>query len=288
MKRLLPSNATQLELAIDTVISNKIGTVYDNISRIWWPEQCPSELLPWLAWAVTVDAWDSNWLETVKRRVIAESFAIHQKKGTRWAVERLLSIIGHNDVEIVEWWQTEPKGTPHTFYMQIQSSPGFDPVILSENQYEKIRSIVNQVKPVRSHYRFSVSGNFAATEPPVQTDDEIGLEGSSPAEAGISIPSFVLYRDAKTISKTVHHFAGDQISAFSATPTNLLKKNFFVKPEQNYRWNKHFRCNTTLQPFMLKSINVQPMQQLDYNWMQPFSVTSNFTATPVTNTGVIL
>jgi phage tail P2-like protein len=208
---LLPSNSSQLECDLEATIAEFLWSIPIDLNKILRPYECPIELLPWLAWALSVDQWDISWLEATKRQVVAESFAIHQKKGTRWAVERLMSITGHNNVEIVEWWQTQPKGNPHTFYMKIPSSPGFDPVILSENQYGRIRRVVDSVKPVRSQYRFSITSKFAVTKPPIIIDNGggsggISVDGSCPAEAGISVPILVCQRDAKTITKTDHNF----------------------------------------------------------------------------------
>jgi phage tail P2-like protein len=206
---LLPSNSSQLERDLEATIAEFLWSIPMDLGKILRPYECPIELLPWLAWSLSVDQWDIGWLEAIKRQVVAESFAIHQKKGTRWAVERLMSITGHTNVEIIEWWQTQPKGTPHTFYMKIPSSPGFDPVILSENQYSRIRKVVDSVKPVRSQYRFSITSKFAVTKPPKIINDGSGgisVDGSCPVEAGITVPALACYRDMKAIAKTDHNF----------------------------------------------------------------------------------
>ena len=46
---------------------------------------------PWLAWALSVDTWDSNWSTEVKRAFIAESLAVHRQKCTLAAIRRVLN-----------------------------------------------------------------------------------------------------------------------------------------------------------------------------------------------------
>ncbi|WP_232695865.1 phage tail protein I [Yersinia kristensenii] len=58
------------------------------LRTLWDPWQCPVTLLPYLAWALSVDRWDFNWSEATKRHVIASSFFIHQHKGTISALRR--------------------------------------------------------------------------------------------------------------------------------------------------------------------------------------------------------
>lgn len=53
------------------------------------PERIASGLLPWQAYGFSVDAWDDEWPDEVKRAAIRQSFAYHRLKGTmaglRWA-----------------------------------------------------------------------------------------------------------------------------------------------------------------------------------------------------------
>lgn len=61
---------------------------------LWNPDACPAHLLPWLAWALSVDDWDVEWPEATKRRVIAESVKIHRHKGSVASVRRILRAQG--------------------------------------------------------------------------------------------------------------------------------------------------------------------------------------------------
>ena len=83
----------------------------------------PAALLPWLAWAVSVDYWDSSWTEQQKRNVVAASIEVHQHKGTVSAMRRVVEALGF-DFSIVEWWETTPAGTPCTADVYISSLTG--------------------------------------------------------------------------------------------------------------------------------------------------------------------
>lgn len=142
---LLPQNQTALEAAIADATESAVSP--DGIAKLWDAEICPAGLLPWLAWALSVDDWDETWDEATQRRVIAASIDIHRKKGTVGAVLKALTSLGHEG-RLVEWWQTEPQGTPHTFHAEVDiSNRGIDATAIAA-----IRRQIDAAKPVRSHY----------------------------------------------------------------------------------------------------------------------------------------
>lgn len=98
---LLPPNATRLERALEQVMA-RIAAVPVPIADLWSPARCPVPLLPWLAWTVSVDDWDTTWTEETQRAVIAASVEIHRHKGTLWAMKRALAVAGLGDAEIIE------------------------------------------------------------------------------------------------------------------------------------------------------------------------------------------
>ncbi len=158
-KSLLPFNTTQQEKNIETVLerTNDIPVL---IHRVWDPRQCPVNLLPWLAWALSIDTWDSEWPETTKRNLIAESIRIHRTKGTVSAIERVLSALGV-DAELTEWF--ENNGAPHTFQLLAWANANLVPdadVILSPVLYRTLKQSIDDVKPIRSHYEFQVGAAF--------------------------------------------------------------------------------------------------------------------------------
>ena len=100
---LLPPNATGAERALAEAVA-RVSSVPVPVGDLWNPQTCPAPVLPWLAWALSVDIWDAAWSEANKRAAIAESIAIHRRKGTVWAsAEALRRSI--DDAILEEWHQ---------------------------------------------------------------------------------------------------------------------------------------------------------------------------------------
>jgi phage tail P2-like protein len=87
----LPANSTRLQRVLSDVDTVRADGVGISIQDLWDPWRCPSELLPFLAWAVSVDVWSNDWSEARKRAVVAASPAVHRVKGTLGAVRRALA-----------------------------------------------------------------------------------------------------------------------------------------------------------------------------------------------------
>ena len=102
-----------------------------------------------LAVQFDLDVWRDTWPIAMKRNVLKTSIQIKRKKGTVAAVEDALSSIG-SAASIVEWWQTEPKGKPHTFTIYATQAE-FEGTITDEMQ-EDLVAMIDDAKPLRSHY----------------------------------------------------------------------------------------------------------------------------------------
>ena len=94
MADLLPPNATPLEQAWSEAIGQRLDRIEVPLRSLWDPQTCPLPLLPWLAWALSVDAWDPAWDEQTKRRVVSEAIAVHRVKGTTGSLRRALDALG--------------------------------------------------------------------------------------------------------------------------------------------------------------------------------------------------
>lgn len=117
-KALVPSNHRRLEHALAEVLAPLRAIETRPIEWAWDAWRCPASLLPFLAYAVSVDFWDDGWDEIRKRRAIAESPAYHRTKGTRAAVETAAGYTGR-PFTIVEWWQFTPQGRRGTFAVTL-------------------------------------------------------------------------------------------------------------------------------------------------------------------------
>jgi phage tail P2-like protein len=176
-KSLLPFNASALEKTVEQSIC-RAATISVPINTLWNAYTCPSALLPWLAWAMSVDDWDSAWGENTKRDLIANSVQIHREKGTLAAIERVLSVLGIV-ADIDEWFNND--GPPHTFNVTAWVNSNVnedDPTVLSQSLYDALRKSLNNVKPVRSHYDFRVGVAF---------DSQMALANASTALSVVSV-----------------------------------------------------------------------------------------------------
>lgn len=145
MSDLLPYNATEQERALAETTA-RISDVPVIVREVWNPDTCPSNVLPWLAWAFSVDDWDTNWTDAQKRQVIKESVYSQRIKGTIGAVTRQLAALGY-EIQILEWFQQEPEGTPYTFEVYITANQ----YPLTQADFQKILQVIDTNKNLRSH-----------------------------------------------------------------------------------------------------------------------------------------
>lgn len=98
--------------------------------------------------------------EATVRSLLRESFAIHRRKGTPYAVARLLEILG-TVVDLREWWQQSPRGTPHTFQAIFWRDENPDLAFnLTADFFETIARLIETAKPVRSSFALYVGARF--------------------------------------------------------------------------------------------------------------------------------
>lgn len=141
------------------------------IATIWDPASCPASLLSWLAYALSVDVWDSAWPEERKRAVIAASPLVHRLKGTLSAVIAALEALGMRP-HITEWWETDPIGQRGTFAITVYVNEWLedDEAILSARAQSEALSSVTQTKPKSRTFTFQLGVGF-------ESDVGLGLSG---------------------------------------------------------------------------------------------------------------
>ncbi|WP_034911899.1 phage tail protein I [Erwinia sp. 9145] len=141
--RLLPVGSSTLEVAAAGAAAN-IMRVPVPLRQLWNPATCPTALLPWLAWALSVDRWDEAWPEATKRSVIAASFFVHQHKGTLSALRRVVEPLGFL-IQIQEWWQLDEE--PGTFRLVV----GVLDSGITDEMYQELERLINDAKPASRH-----------------------------------------------------------------------------------------------------------------------------------------
>ncbi|MDD2895499.1 MAG: phage tail protein I [Aliarcobacter sp.] len=105
------------------------------------PLICDEKYLPFLAYAFKVDFWDERLSTTKKRALIKESILLHQKKGTLWAIERVLEIL-EVKAEIREWFQYG--GEPYFFKIKLSIEQEFPHL----NQLQKLIDVYKNVRSI--------------------------------------------------------------------------------------------------------------------------------------------
>lgn len=142
---LLPPNATFLERSAAQALA-EIERVPVPLRDLWHPDRCPVALLPYLAWAFSVDRWDPDWPEAAKRSVIRSSYFVHRKKGTISALRRVVEPLGYL-LEVSEWWQTQPPGPRGTFTLRI----GVLDQGITEAMFIELERLIAEAKPLTRH-----------------------------------------------------------------------------------------------------------------------------------------
>lgn len=156
---LVPDNLAQDKnlYASSLAIDPELKAVSDQLmvpaifSRI---DELTSDELDHIAWQFDSKVWRDGWPLHLKRSVIRTIINEKSKKGTLSAVRKAVESLG-SAVIIREWWQESPTGTPHTFTvtLSVNEIPG---QVTAQTQADLMLRI-DDVKPVRSHYTFSVA-----------------------------------------------------------------------------------------------------------------------------------
>lgn len=156
VRSLLPPNATQLERVLEQVQA-RASLQAVPLRELWSPDTCPAHLLPWLAWTLSLDSWQPYWPVSVKRERIRMAVEIQRRKGTAKSVRDVVRSFG-SSLAIREWWQLEPKGTPHTFELVLTLGAGVPNTV---DYQQDVIAEVERTKPVRSHFTLTIG--LAAT-----------------------------------------------------------------------------------------------------------------------------
>lgn len=157
-RQLLPPHRTPLQAALaDTGVPAIVPVTLRHTADA---TRCPAALLPWLAWARSVDGWDEAVTEPARRALIRQSFAIHQRKGTAGAVRRAMAALGVT-VDFTEWQRT-PGATPYTFSLVawVNDNPADESAVLTPQLYQRLQRIVDQTRNERSHAAFRIGARF--------------------------------------------------------------------------------------------------------------------------------
>ena len=167
---LLPIGSSKLEKQLSNTFS-AISEIPVPIRLLWSAENCPINLLPWLAWSLSVDEWDDEWSEESKRQAILNSINIHKHKGTISAIRRVMQSVGYGEVDIIEnqslkTWNGELNfDGSETFEHEEMHWAEYkivlhQPITIEESK--QVRRILNENAPARCHliaFNFTRAGH---------------------------------------------------------------------------------------------------------------------------------
>ena len=145
---LLPPGSTPFERGLASA-AGRLGDVPVPIRSLWDPATCPSELLPFLAWGVSIDLWDPDWTEAEKRAAIATAIEDQRRKGTPASLRKVIDRFDPL-IEMVEWFEDRDTMDPHTFRLELPLAAE-TAVEYSQATVAALVRDIAAIKPLRSH-----------------------------------------------------------------------------------------------------------------------------------------
>ncbi|WP_337065395.1 phage tail protein I [Klebsiella oxytoca] len=122
----------------------RLSAITVALRTLWTPTACPVDLLPYLAWALSVDRWDKDWPAERKVTAIQRSYWLHRRKGTRAAVRRVVEDMGFS-ATFAEWFEVGDE--PGTFRLEVDVNE----VGLTQKTLSELNRLINDAKPVSRH-----------------------------------------------------------------------------------------------------------------------------------------
>lgn len=158
MANLLPSSATPQEKAL-AQLDDRLEQLPFPYRALWNPDACPLALLPYLAFHYSVDQWNDDWPEHIKRQTVKDALYNHRIKGSRKAVENAIARFG-TTASIKEWWEKTPKGTPHTFSVDISAQDNERQLPVYDVNQRDVQLYGSQPIPVKTSRVYKVRVKF--------------------------------------------------------------------------------------------------------------------------------
>ena len=175
---LLPLNASELERHLEQVV-NAATDLPVPVSQLWDPDTCPLSLLPWLAWAFSVDEWDDRWGEHIKRQVVKNSFDVHRYKGTPYAVQQALDSLNIK-THLREWWAPDGNQVPGTMTVVALINENLtddDEGVITREMLEQVTRVIKSARRGVMHFDVELG---------LSLEEGLGLSGAIGPSAGVS------------------------------------------------------------------------------------------------------
>lgn len=120
------------------------------LSRI---DELPEPVLDLLAWQLHVDFYEPTELSIAKKRALVKgSIAWHRKKGTPWAVKKILEDLGV-EARILEWYDIGTE--PYTFAVEASYDyANSEPFFINADTHKLLMRAIEITKPARAHLAY--------------------------------------------------------------------------------------------------------------------------------------
>lgn len=178
---LIPSSIksdTEVQNCVTTLNDefNLIKSAIDNINIYSAIDTLPMDIVQLLAWQFNVNSESKGWLLTStdaeKRELVKNSIRLHRTKGTKFAIEEVLRIVGFGG-EIKEWF--EYGGHPYHFRIKITTYQG-----ITEDKLRRLNGLIREYKNVRSYlediaFASAVKGDIPKIGTTYQSTGKIAL-----------------------------------------------------------------------------------------------------------------
>lgn len=135
-------------LALFESISMPIEWTIDHFDLFLSPRTVPSAFLPWLAnWFDMV--FDPTWSEAQRRQLLGQAHVIFSRRGTKWALSKVLEIYTGHTPEISD---QDDDLAPFTFVITL-------PISQKETHPNLLETIININKPAHTIYELKYNKN---------------------------------------------------------------------------------------------------------------------------------
>ena len=152
-------------------MAERLGSIDCTPLLVYLIDTVPAPVLPYLAEQFHI-LGNEGWLLAIndgqKRSLIKAAIELHRHKGTRWAVEQVLVVLGHTG-EVQEWF--EYAGDPYHFRVIIYYN-ALAP--LSTDQKRQLAAMIWEYKNKRSWGNITLRASYAFRAGESRCGDRLG------------------------------------------------------------------------------------------------------------------
>lgn len=126
-------------------LTDRYGLVSIPLPELGLPNYTPIRVLPWVAWGLGVDRWQSTWTEARQRQEAQEAIPTHKRRGSRRSMDLLLAEYDAT-LRLVEWWEEGGSGTPRSFTVILPTN-GADAASVTASFAKSLLADIERTKP---------------------------------------------------------------------------------------------------------------------------------------------